>query len=506
MTTADVNGDGKPDLIVADGTGGVAVLLGNGSGGFSAAATYAAGAGPDAVTTADVNGDGKLDLVVTDKSGGISVLLGNGGGGFSAATTYAAGADAYSGTTADVNGGGKPDIVVADNRGVAVLLNAATEAGIYDPTGAAAASGIGTGLVVNTEMACFLAGTHIRTARGEIAVEALVVGDAVITLGAAARSLCAADHVRALAAGHATPIKWIGHRRVDCQRHPEPKQVWPVRVLAGAFAPGVPGRDLWLSPDHAVFVDGVLVPIRLLINRTTIAQIAMPAVTYFHVELQQHGIILADGLPAESYLDTGNRTIFENAGSVMHLHPDFSGVERTRPEARQAFAPLAVRHDQTEPVWRRLTARAKALGHPAFQQKTTSNAEFRLEVAGRAIRPFVATDSRYVFAVSPKTDVVQIVSRFAAPSETRPWLDDRRRLGVSIGGIVLKGGGNMLEISVDHPALDRGWHNPECDGQNLWRWTNGNARLPIPVGTRMIEIQLHGQTEYEALPENEVAA
>jgi RHS repeat-associated protein len=349
-----------------------------------------------------------------------------------------------------------------DNAGNVQLLNAAPD--------------------TETQIACFMAGTRIATEHGDVAVESLNVG----------------DYVRALAAAIAMPIKWIGHRSVDCERHLEPKQVWPVRILAGAFSAGRPGRDLWLSPDHAVFVDGVLIPIRLLINGTTVAQIAMPAVTYFHIELEQHDILIADGLPAESYLDTGNRTTFENAVPVMDLHPDFSGVERARHSERQTVAPLAVRPDQTEPVWRRLVARAKALGQPAFEQQSTSDAELQLVVGGRAIRPVAVTDGRYVFVVSPKTEVVQIMSRSAAPSDIRPWLDDRRRLGVSIGRIVLNGASNMSEIPVDHPTLDSGWHDTECDGQKLWRWTNGDARLPIPVGTRVIEIQLHGQTEYRA--------
>jgi hypothetical protein len=127
VTTADVNGDGKLDLIVADSGGNsVAVLLGNGSASFGAATTYAAGPNPQSVTTADVNLDGKLDLVVADYDGGVAILLGNGSASFGAATTYAAGPNPQFVTTADVNGDGKLDLLVADvatvGGGVAVLL------------------------------------------------------------------------------------------------------------------------------------------------------------------------------------------------------------------------------------------------------------------------------------------------------------------------------------------------------------------------------------------------
>ena len=70
--------------------------------------------------------------------------------------------------------------------------------------------------------------------------------------------------------GQITRITWIGHRRVDCARHPDPRRAWPVRVSVGAFGDGLPRRDLWLSPDHAVFVDRVLIPIKHLINGCTI--------------------------------------------------------------------------------------------------------------------------------------------------------------------------------------------------------------------------------------------
>src|SRR5580658_1153527 len=138
------------------------------------------------------------------------------------------------------------------------------------------------------QVACFAAGTRIATEADLVAVESLHVGDRVRTRR-----------------GDTAAIVWIGQRNVDCRHHPDPGTVCPVRVLAGAFGPGLPSRDLWLSPDHAVFVEGVLIPIHCLINGGTIRQIVVPEVTYYHVELPAHDVILAEGLPVESYLDTG---------------------------------------------------------------------------------------------------------------------------------------------------------------------------------------------------------
>jgi hypothetical protein len=92
--------------------------------------------------------------------------------------------------------------------------------------------------------------------------------------------------------------------------------VWPVRIASDAFGPGVPGRAVMLSPDHAVFVDGALIPVRHLVNGRTVAQVAVDQVTYWHVELARHDVLLAEGLPCESFLDTGNRGAFVDGGGM----------------------------------------------------------------------------------------------------------------------------------------------------------------------------------------------
>jgi hypothetical protein len=121
IATADVNGDGKPDLLVANlnvgGPSAVSVLLGNGDGTFQAQKFYAAGAGPDGIAVADVNGDGKPDLLVANHSDNtVSVLLGNGDGTFQAQHTYATGSFPTYPAVADVNGDGKPDLLVTNQN------------------------------------------------------------------------------------------------------------------------------------------------------------------------------------------------------------------------------------------------------------------------------------------------------------------------------------------------------------------------------------------------------
>jgi Hint domain len=173
-----------------------------------------------------------------------------------------------------------------------------------------------------TIMPCFVAGTLIAAAGGETPVERLAVGDTVRTAcGIEERAI--GDLVSARDTGLAS-VKWIGHRRVECRNHPKPQGVWPVRVRSGAFGDGVPRRDLWLSPDHAAYFGDGLIPIKRLINGMTIEQAPMDDVTYYHVELSGHDVLLAEGLPAESCLDTGDRCNFANGGGAMALHPDFA--------------------------------------------------------------------------------------------------------------------------------------------------------------------------------------
>jgi len=124
VAVGDFNGDGHPDLVVANNGGGVSVLLGNGDGTFQPPVNYAAGTTPNSVAVGDFNGDGHPDLAVADQGGGVSVLLGNGDGTFQAGVNYTAGTTPYSVAVGDFNGDGHSDLAVA-NRGsgdVSVLL------------------------------------------------------------------------------------------------------------------------------------------------------------------------------------------------------------------------------------------------------------------------------------------------------------------------------------------------------------------------------------------------
>ncbi len=340
--------------------------------------------------------------------------------------------------------------------------------------------------VLPFSFACFAAGTRILTTNGDVPVESLGIGQHVNVTGPAASE-------------RSRPVRWIGHRTIDLTRHAHPDHVQPIRIRAGAFAPGRPRRDLLLSPDHAVYTDGMLIPVRLLRNDATIVrEDGLRSIRYFHVELDRHDVLFAEDLAAESYLDTGNRGIFENAGMPMTLHPDMtSGAGQAKREGRSC-APFVADAGRVEPVWRRLAGRAAELGYRCAAPVTTTDPALRLLAGRRTCRPVAVDGARHVFVLPPETGSVRILSRSAAPCELAPWVEDRRRLGVAVGRIVLGGSAGRGDVALDHPSLADGWWAAERDRHRLWRWTNGDAALRLPPGTATVAIDLAGENRYRS--------
>ena len=288
--------------------------------------------------------------------------------------------------------------------------------------------------------------------------------------------------------GTARPVRWIGHRRIDLTRHSNPSHVRPIRIRADAFADGVPERDLLVSPDHAIHYDGLLIPARLLRNDATIlSEERCRSVRYFHVELDAHDILLAEGLPAESYLDTGGGDMFDNARPSCAADPD----ARARRESLSCL-PFADDAARVEPVWRKLAVRAWLMGHVPPDPVTTDDPALHLAVNGHDVWPARADGDRHRFVVPPLAGAVRLVSLATAPCELTPWNEDQRRLGVRVGRIVVSGNDRSAEIALDHPSLTAGWWDAEADEARDWRWTDGNARLRLPGWARLLDVYLIG--------------
>lgn len=178
-------------------------------------------------------------------------------------------------------------------------------------------------------MACFTAGTRLATPDGERAVEALAAGDLVTTLEGGRR------------------IAWIGTRFYEAAMIRAEPWLRPVEIRRGALGRGLPRRDLRVSPEHAMLLEGMLVRAAALVNGRTIFHASVDGdVTYFHVELEnEHGILLAEGAPSESFRDEGSRALFDNAAEYTLAHGTTAALPPlAAPRVDEGYQLEAIRH------------------------------------------------------------------------------------------------------------------------------------------------------------------
>lgn len=155
---------------------------------------------------------------------------------------------------------------------------------------------------------CFLSGTSIMTPSGEIGIESLQIGDCVKTVH-----------------GKSMPVKWIGRHLYKRNGASWPASVVPIRIARHAIDQQTPHRDLYVSPGHALFMDGVLIRAKDLVNGISIRP-ALPddrdVIEYYHIVLDTHEAILAEGVAAETFLlSANNHEAFTNFGDFARLHP-----------------------------------------------------------------------------------------------------------------------------------------------------------------------------------------
>ncbi len=343
--------------------------------------------------------------------------------------------------------------------------------------GAVSGSGPFTG-ALEISMPCFAAGTRIATPDGEVAVEALRQGDLVLT------------H-----AGKARPVVWIGHTQLDFRRHTRPETVRPIRIAPHTFGRGRPARTLVLSPGHALFLDGVLIDVEKLVNGVTIVQDrAVVSVTYFHVELEEHDVLIAEGLPAESYLDTGNRHQFVNGGNVVALHGDIAAGSKSA----DACYPVV----ESGPILAAIRARLIA-DIEASEYRLEETPDLRLRVGHRLLLPVESDGTRFRFELPAGDTEGYLQSRVWTPGGVRATDEDLRRLGVRVAAITRYTRRGASAIALDDPALGAGFYGIERgeDGR-VSRWTNGEALLPrsLLAGVYALEITLAASGLYWARP------
>ncbi len=330
---------------------------------------------------------------------------------------------------------------------IAFALNGGTyESNILVPIVGAVVAPAGGALVVP----CFAAGTLVLTEAGERPVETLAPGDVVRT-----------------ASGRRAPVGWVGRREVDLAGGPA-----PVRIAAGALAPGVPRRELLLSPDHALLLGGVLVPARLLVNGASIArQQGLRRITYVHVELDRHDALLAEGAAAESFLDTGNRGQFAAGGGAGG-----SLAASLAAYAERGCARLCLDGGSVAQAHAAALAQARRLGW-----RMTESPMAVLSADGRVLGRCGPAAEALTVTLPADTRALRLVSRSFVPDEQDGAQRDGRRLGVA-AALWLNG------VLLDAAAFTAGWYAADagCD----WRWSDGAAWIALPELTRPAALSL----------------
>jgi len=160
---------------------------------------------------------------------------------------------------------------------------------------------------------CFAAGTAIATPGGDVAIETLAIGDSVLT-----------------AEGRSVAVKWIGRQTVMTRFGPA-ERLMPVRFSAGSLGDGLPTADLTVTADHGMLVDGIICHAGALVNGTTITRVPLEEMgetyTVYHIETEAHEIILANGAPAETFIDNVSRRVFDNFVEFDALYGDVPEME-----------------------------------------------------------------------------------------------------------------------------------------------------------------------------------
>ena len=182
-------------------------------------------------------------------------------------------------------------------------------------------------------------------------------------------------------------------------------------------------------------------------------------------------MILAEGLPCESYLDTGNRSAFTNGGTTAQLHPDFA----MRIWETSGCSPLVLDGPKHAAARAVLLAQAERLGHTL-----TEDPALRVLGDGRELAVRVLGRRRHV-SIPDGVAAIQLISRTWIPAHSRSHDRDTRRLGVAVSRLWI----DEHEASIESPRLFSGWHTPETD----WRWTDGSASIHA-FGARALVVDI----------------
>jgi autotransporter passenger strand-loop-strand repeat protein len=312
---------------------------------------------------------------------------------------------------------------------------------------------------------CFCHDTMIATPAGEVKVQHLAVGDQVLTQ-----------------LGTARPIVWIGTGRILATRGRR-NAATPVIVRKGALADNVPARDLRVTKSHSLLVDGALIPVEYLVNHRSIEwDDRAQEVRLYHIELETHDVLIANGAPAESYRDDGNRWLFRNANTGWAEPP------------KPACGPVLTGGSVVDQAWRRLLDRSG----PRPSVPMTGDPDLHLVVDGQRVDATDDAGGPAVFSLAERPNAVRIVSRASVPQELG-IARDPRCLGVALRWVVVRQGTRFRIAHANDPRLVQGFHDFEAAKRCIW--TDGDAAFPMALldgltGPMEIVLTVVGGTNY----------
>jgi antigen 43 len=312
---------------------------------------------------------------------------------------------------------------------------------------------------------CFRTDTMIATPAGEVAVQTLQAGDIVLTAHNGPRA-----------------VSWVGTGKVLATRGKRGVAT-PVIVRKGALADNLPHLDLHVTKAHSLYIDDVLIPVEFLVNHKTIVwDDRAQEVEIYHIELASHDLLIANGVPAESYRDDGNRWLFQNANDGWHLPP------------QEPYAPVLTGGPIVDAAWRRFLDRAG----PRDTTPLTNDPDLHLIIDGERLDARECRDGGYIFILPSIPGSVIVASRVGVPSELGT-VRDPRSLGVALRRVAIQQGAKYMLIDADDERLTAGFHGYEPSDR--LRWTDGYAELPAEAFARfgqgaVVTLYLGGATQY----------
>jgi Hint domain len=261
--------------------------------------------------------------------------------------------------------------------------------------------------------------------------------------------------------------------------------VHPIRIARHARGENKPAQDLYVSPAHAICIDvlgEVLIPACALVNGSTITQVDVDQITYWHIELDSHDILIANGLPAESYIDTGNRRFFVESDIVgFDTSPDADLTDPARRTHADFCRPFVMDGPILDAVRLQLRRRAETLGWTLDTSQPWG--DLHLVVGNLRIDPVVRGLTAR-FTVPAGAGDGWLVSTSTRPCDVTGG-GDRRHLGVCLAGLTIdEGFGERSVVALDDPLLGDGLYQIEDSRR---RWTAGRALLPAALWDRCRE-------------------